>query len=81
MVQHRDVAAITPEGFLQITDRTRSVIKSGGEWIGSIEIENAAVNHPDIAEAAVIGRFHPKWTKDLGDYVSQQERHCRRVMS
>ena len=58
-----DVAAITPEGFLQITDRTKDVIKSGGEWISSIEIENAAVNHPDIAEAAVIGRFHPKWTE------------------
>ena len=51
-----DVAASTPDGFLQITDRTKDVIKSGGEWISSIEIENAAVNHPDIAEAAVIGR-------------------------
>ena len=58
-----DVAAITPDGFLQITDRTKDVIKSGGEWISSIEIENAAVNHPDIAEAAVIGRYHPKWTE------------------
>lgn len=58
-----DVAAITPDGFLQITDRTKDVIKSGGEWISSIEIENAAVNHPDITEAAVIGRYHPKWTE------------------
>ena len=48
---------------MQITDRTKDVIKSGGEWISSIEIENAAVNHPDIAEAAVIGRYHPKWTE------------------
>ena len=61
--QTGDVASITPEGYLQITDRTKDVIKSGGEWISSIEIENAAVNHPDIAEAAVIGRYHPKWTE------------------
>lgn len=61
--QTGDVASITPEGFLKITDRTKDVIKSGGEWISSIEIENAAVNHPDIAEAAVIGRYHPKWTE------------------
>ena len=61
--QTGDVASITPDGYLQITDRTKDVIKSGGEWISSIEIENAAVNHPDIAEAAVIGRYHPKWTE------------------
>lgn len=61
--QTGDVAAITPDGYLQITDRTKDVIKTGGEWISSIEIENAAVNHPDIAEAAVIGRYHPKWTE------------------
>ncbi|HAJ75031.1 MAG TPA: long-chain fatty acid--CoA ligase [Gammaproteobacteria bacterium] len=61
--QTGDVASITAEGFLQITDRTKDVIKSGGEWISSIEIENAAVNHTDIAEAAVIGRYHPKWTE------------------
>ena len=58
-----DVASISPDGFLKITDRTKDVIKSGGEWISSIEIENAAVNHEDIAEAAVIGRYHPKWTE------------------
>ena len=58
-----DVATINPDGYLQITDRTKDVIKSGGEWISSIEIENAAVNHEDIAEAAVIGRYHPKWTE------------------
>ena len=61
--QTGDVASITPDGYLQITDRTKDVIKSGGEWISSIEIENAAVNHADIAEAAVIGRYHPKWTE------------------
>ncbi|HJP05061.1 MAG: long-chain fatty acid--CoA ligase [Chromatiales bacterium] len=58
-----DVANITPEGFMQITDRTKDVIKSGGEWISSIELENTAVNHPKVAEAAVIGIAHPKWTE------------------
>ncbi|MGS2722076.1 long-chain-fatty-acid--CoA ligase [Paraglaciecola aestuariivivens] len=58
-----DVATINPQGFMQITDRTKDVIKSGGEWVSSIEIENAAVSHPEIAESAAIGRFHPKWTE------------------
>ncbi|MEM7284286.1 MAG: AMP-binding protein, partial [Pseudomonadota bacterium] len=58
-----DVAIIDPHGYMQITDRTKDVIKSGGEWISSIDLENAAVGHPDVAEAAVIGRFHPKWTE------------------
>lgn len=58
-----DVATINPQGYMQITDRTKDVIKSGGEWVSSIEIENAAVSHPDIAEAAAIGRYHPKWTE------------------
>ena len=46
---------------MQITDRAKDVIKSGGEWISSIELENLAVGHPDVAEAAVIGVHHPKW--------------------
>ena len=58
-----DVATIDPNGVMQITDRTKDVIKSGGEWISSIDLENAAVDHPDVAEAAVIGRYHPKWTE------------------
>ena len=58
-----DVATINPQGYMQITDRTKDVIKSGGEWVSSIDIENAAVSHPDIAEAAAIGRYHPKWTE------------------
>ncbi|MDZ7643197.1 MAG: 3-(methylthio)propionyl-CoA ligase [Woeseiaceae bacterium] len=58
-----DVATIDPEGFLNITDRTKDVIKSGGEWISSIEIENVAVGHPGVAEAAVIGVSHPKWSE------------------
>lgn len=56
-----DIAAIDQRGFVQITDRAKDVIKSGGEWISSIEIENIAVGHPDVAVAAVIGRPHPKW--------------------
>jgi fatty-acyl-CoA synthase len=56
-----DVATIDPNGFMQITDRAKDVIKSGGEWISTIDIENLAVGHPDIAEAAVIGVRHPKW--------------------
>ncbi|MGC6471922.1 MAG: long-chain-fatty-acid--CoA ligase [Parvibaculales bacterium] len=56
-----DVATIDPQGFIQITDRAKDVVKSGGEWISSIEIENIAVGHPDVAEAAVIGLPHPKW--------------------
>ena len=56
-----DVGAIDAEGYLQITDRSKDVIKSGGEWISSIELENIAVGHPAVAEAAVIGVRHPKW--------------------
>ena len=58
-----DVATINPQGYMQITDRTKDVIKTGGEWVSSIDIENAAVSHPDVAEAAAIGRYHPKWTE------------------
>jgi acyl-CoA synthetase (AMP-forming)/AMP-acid ligase II len=50
-----------PDGTIQITDRSKDVIKSGGEWISSIELENAAVAHPGVAEAAAIGISHPKW--------------------
>jgi len=56
-----DVATIDEQGYMQITDRAKDVIKSGGEWISSIEIENLAVGHPKVAEAAVIGIAHPKW--------------------
>ncbi|WBA43784.1 3-(methylthio)propionyl-CoA ligase [Hymenobacter canadensis] len=58
-----DVATIDPNGFMQITDRSKDVIKSGGEWISSIELENLAIGHPHIAEAAVIGVPHPKWSE------------------
>ncbi len=56
-----DVATIDADGYMTITDRSKDVIKSGGEWISSIEIENFAVGHPSVAEAAVIGVRHPKW--------------------
>jgi fatty-acyl-CoA synthase len=56
-----DVASIDAEGFVQITDRSKDVIKSGGEWISSIDVENIAVAHPAVAMAACIGMKHPKW--------------------
>jgi fatty-acyl-CoA synthase len=56
-----DVAAIDPDGFMRITDRSKDVIKSGGEWISSIDLENIAVAHPGVHEAAVIACRHPKW--------------------
>jgi acyl-CoA synthetase (AMP-forming)/AMP-acid ligase II len=56
-----DVATIDPDGYMQLTDRLKDIIKSGGEWISSIEIENLAVSHPDVFEAAVIAMPHPTW--------------------
>jgi fatty-acyl-CoA synthase len=76
-----DVCTIDPEGYIQITDRSKDVIKSGGEWISSIDLENIAIEHPAIAEAAVIGVKHPKWderpivvaVKKAGQEVSKDE--------
>jgi fatty-acyl-CoA synthase len=56
-----DVVTIDPDGHIHITDRSKDLIKSGGEWISSIDLENAAMNHPDVAEAAAIALAHPKW--------------------
>ena len=56
-----DVATIDPDGFMTITDRSKDVIKSGGEWISSITLENIAIAYPDVAEAAIIAATHPKW--------------------
>jgi fatty-acyl-CoA synthase len=56
-----DVATIDPEGYLQIMDRTKDLVKSGGEWISSVDLENALMAHPKVMEAAVIAVFHPKW--------------------
>lgn len=58
-----DMATIDADGYMHITDRSKDVIKSGGEWISSIDLENAAVGHPAVQEAAVIGIAHPKWTE------------------
>ena len=56
-----DVATMDKDAYMRITDRSKDVIKSGGEWISSIDLENLAVGHPKVAEAAVIGVYHPKW--------------------
>ncbi|MGD0299126.1 MAG: long-chain fatty acid--CoA ligase [Bryobacteraceae bacterium] len=56
-----DVATIDPEGYMQIMDRTKDLVKSGGEWISSVDLENAIMAHPKVMEAAVIAVFHPKW--------------------
>jgi fatty-acyl-CoA synthase len=56
-----DVATIDPDGVVRLTDRTKDLIKSGGEWISSVDLENAAVAHPEVLEAAAIGVPHPRW--------------------
>jgi fatty-acyl-CoA synthase len=56
-----DVAVFTPDGYLKLVDRTKDVVKSGGEWISSVELENEIMGHPKVAEAAVVGMRHPKW--------------------
>ena len=58
-----DVATIDPEGYIQITDRTKDLIKCGGEWISSVDLENAIMAHPQVLEAAVIAVPHPKWAE------------------
>ena len=76
-----DVATIDADGYIRITDRSKDVIKSGGEWISSIDLENAAMAHPAVSEAAVIGVSHPKWderpllvvVKKPGQDVSREE--------
>jgi fatty-acyl-CoA synthase len=56
-----DVATIDPEGYVKLTDRTKDLVKSGGEWISTVDLENALMGHPAVAEAAVIAAKHPKW--------------------
>jgi len=56
-----DVGSLTPDGFLQLTDRAKDVIKSGGEWISSVDLENALMGHPDVLEASVVGVPDEKW--------------------
>jgi fatty-acyl-CoA synthase len=78
-----DVANVDPEGYAQIVDRTKDLIKSGGEWISSVELESAVMGHPKVLEAAVIGIPHPKWQErpvayvvpkpEFKDVITQQE--------
>jgi fatty-acyl-CoA synthase len=78
-----DIATIDAEGYIQITDRTKDLVKSGGEWISSVDLENAIMAHPKVAEAAVVGVYHPKWQErplacvvplaGNGDQVTKQE--------
>ena len=56
-----DVATIDPDGYVRLVDRTKDLVKSGGEWISSVEVENELMAHPAVAEAAVVGVFHPRW--------------------
>jgi fatty-acyl-CoA synthase len=64
-----DVANIDPEGYIQIVDRTKDLVKSGGEWISSVELESAIMGHPKVLEAAVIGIPHPRWQERPLAYV------------
>ena len=74
-----DVATIDADGFMQITDRSKDVIKSGGEWISSIDIENIAVAHPAVAMAACIGVAHPKWDeRPIVAVVKKPDAHVSR---
>jgi fatty-acyl-CoA synthase len=74
-----DVATIDPYGNLQITDRSKDVIKSGGEWISSIDLENLAVGHPKVMEAAVIGIRHPKWDERPLLIIIRRKARARRA--
>src|SRR5207253_9586455 len=60
---------VTEDGFISIVDRTKDVIKSGGEWVSSVELENAIMAHPKVLEACVIGLPHPKWQERPVGYV------------
>ena len=78
-----DIATIDTEGYIQIMDRTKDLVKSGGEWISSVDLENAIMAHPKVAEAAVVGVFHPKWQErplacvaprpEFRDQITKQE--------
>lgn len=74
-----DVATIDGEGYIQITDRTKDLVKSGGEWISSVDLENAIMAHPKVAEAAVVGVFHPKWQERPLACVVPQPEHRGRI--
>ncbi len=70
-----DIAAVDAQGFVQITDRAKDVIKSGGEWISSVELENELMSHPDVVEAAVIAKPDERWAeRPLCCVVLREER-------
>jgi fatty-acyl-CoA synthase len=72
-----DIVSIHPNGCIQIQDRAKDVIKSGGEWISSVELENVIMGHPAVAEAAVVAVFHPKWAeRPLACVVTRQGKTC-----
>ena len=68
-----DVCKITPEGYVKITDRAKDVIKSGGEWISSLDLENALMAHPEVSEATVVGVAHPKWQERPVAFVVRRD--------
>jgi len=74
-----DIATIDPNGVMQIPDRAKDVIKSGGEWISTIDLENLAVGHPKVAEAAAIGVAHPKWDERPLLVVVPKEGHEAKI--
>ena len=74
-----DVATIDPEGYIQIMDRTKDLVKSGGEWISSVDLENAIMAHPKVMEAAVIGVFHPKWQERPLACIAPLEQHRNNI--
>jgi fatty-acyl-CoA synthase len=74
-----DVATIDPDGYVAIVDRTKDVIKSGGEWISSVELEGAIMAHPKVLEAAVVGLPHSKWQERPVAYVVPRPEHKGQV--
>ena len=68
-----DVCKITPDGYIRITDRAKDVIKSGGEWISSLDVENEIMGHADVAEATVVGLSHPKWQERPVAFIVRSE--------
>ena len=75
-----DVATISPEGYVRLVDRTKDLVKSGGEWISSVDLENAIMAHPDVFEAAVIGVPHPKWDeRPLAFVVAKDNRKLHKA--
>ncbi len=74
-----DIATVDPDGYIHIQDRAKDVIKSGGEWVSSVELENAIMGHPKVLEAAVIGIFHPKWEERPLACVVEREGHKGKI--